>query len=235
MSIVNDFSGFVLLGEFENSTITGASVERTLLDSSLPSMDLTCLSQDFGSTLQTGHLVDVPELQQRDEPEAQQRAPRCSTPMPWRPNQTQGFMPTSPINRPLESNQVNISITPFIPSHAPRVDPELLNLKQEALSLGFTNPADQIPYITSMREMRSNQNRPSPVLPQTTSSGIMAHSPKLRLGVWKTQQESWEIFVHRFERYAMDLQWDDTTKLLQLVSCLEGKALSIYHRLGTDR
>lgn len=60
-------------------------------------------------------------------------------------------------------------------------------------------------------------------------------SPKITLSPWKLGVESWEGFIHRFERYASDFQWDESGKLLQLVSCLEGKALAVYRRIDREK
>ena len=43
------------------------------------------------------------------------------------------------------------------------------------------------------------------------------------------------MFIHKFERYASDLNWDESAKLLHLISCLEGKALAIYRRIEMDK
>ena len=98
---------------------------------------------------------------------------------------------------------------------------EELRLKQEALDLGFTDQAAIVGYILGK-------------LPQKTATSSPVHSPTLRLGKWNPTKESWEVFLHKFERYAEDFKWSEETKLLQMMSCLEGKPLEIYHRLDSD-
>ena len=98
---------------------------------------------------------------------------------------------------------------------------EELRLKQEALDLGFTDQKAIVEYILGK-------------LPQKTATSSPVHSPTLRLGKWNPTKESWEVFLHKFERYAEDFKWSEETKLLQMMSCLEGKPLEIYHRLDSD-
>ena len=93
-------------------------------------------------------------------------------------------------------------------------------LLQEARAFGITDQVAQVQYMLGIRNT-------TPRLPTPTVKG-----PPLRMDKWD-KGETWELFIHRFERLARDLLWDEPTKLLQLVTCLSGKSLEIYRR--TDR
>ena len=124
------------------------------------------------------------------------------------------------------NSQLPYNATPVLPNTS-SVDPMLMQFKQEAIALGFLDPSVQCDYILRKLQMQQS-NVPHP--PQ-----VSIQSPKIRMSSWKPNVESWEVFIHKFERYSRDLKWDESSKLLHLVSCLEGKALSIYRRIDSDK
>ena len=105
------------------------------------------------------------------------------------------------------------------------VDSQVLAVKREAEALCFTDEKLRCDYIIRRLQM----------LNKTNDNTCTVQSPKIKMTTWKTDVESWEVFIHKFERYASDLKWDESSKLLHLVSCLEGKALAIYRRIDNDK
>lgn len=108
------------------------------------------------------------------------------------------------------------------------LDSTMLMVKREAEALGFTDDRLRCDYVLRRLQML---NKP----PEVSAPAVHIQSPKIRMTTWKSESETWEVFIHRFERYAADLKWEDSSKLLHLVSCLEGKALAIYRRIDGDK
>ena len=107
------------------------------------------------------------------------------------------------------------------------LSPQILMVKREANALEFANEQLRCDFIIRRLQMLNQSS--------DRNSTVNIQSPKIKMNTWKPEVESWEVFIHKFERYASDLNWDESAKLLHLISCLEGKALAIYRRIEMDK
>ena len=64
---------------------------------------------------------------------------------------------------------------------------------------------------------------------------VAAQGPKINIKPFDPSREEWEVFIHRFERLAAELGWNDHLKTLHLVASLEGRAAEVYRRTDRDR
>ena len=120
-----------------------------------------------------------------------------------------------------------LGVIPMPGDNSTPLNPQILMVKREADALEFTDEKLRYDFIIHRLQMLSHSS--------DRNSTVNIQSPKIKMNTWKPEVESWEVFIHKFERYASDLHWDESAKLLHLISCLEGKALAIYRRIEMDK
>ena len=111
------------------------------------------------------------------------------------------------------------------------LSPEFSQFKVEALAIGLTDPDKQAAYILQ----RFQQKEAAKSSGGSTPTMATVQGPKIQLAKWEQKTEDWEMFIHRFERLAVEVGWTEQQKLLHLVSCLEGRAAEVYRRTDRDR
>ena len=113
----------------------------------------------------------------------------------------------------------------------------------QAHQLGYVNPVDIQWYVAGQQkredtliqqkfELELAKLRCSTVTPASSPVTPILQPVKLKFHKWNLESgESYEVFFHRFERFATECKWDERMKLLQLIEALPEKAATIYRRL----
>lgn len=130
---------------------------------------------------------------------------------------------------PLRHSEINSETFTVKTAKEPMdLSPEFIKFKNEAVALGLTNPESQAEYILNRLKLEKSNgvvNMPS----------VAVQGPKLSVKPFDPSREEWEVFIHRFERLAGEVGWNQQQMLLHLVSSLEGRAAEVYRRTDRDR